>query len=83
MNTNKYYIYRMETTPEITKPAKKWFHSKTLWFNLLTGVVSLAEALTPLNIISAPVMLVISVAGNTILRMFTNQPLENPVKKNE
>ena len=40
------------------------------WFNAITTVISLAEVATPMNIVSAPVMLGISVAGNTILRLF-------------
>lgn len=53
-----------------------FWKSKTFLFNALTAIVSLAEYVTPLNIISAPVMIGISVAGNILLRsFFTTQKL--------
>lgn len=68
-------------TIEAKMPKKKWFASKTLWFNIITGIVAVTGAITPLSIISAPVMLGISVVGNAILRLLTTKPIESPITK--
>lgn len=60
---------------------KKWYKSKTIWFNILTGVLTLTQAITPLNIISTPVMLVVSTVSNIILRTISNSAIENPLKE--
>lgn len=60
---------------------KKWYQSKTLWFNVLTFVVGLATALLDQKLFTNPVVvsiftLVISV-GNLALRIFfTGMPIQ-------
>jgi len=41
----------------MSTPKKRWWKSKVFWFNAITTVISLAEVATPMNIVSAPVML--------------------------
>lgn len=59
---------------------KKWFASKTVWFNVITTVIMLATELSNATDISTESMLkiyagVITV-GNIILRVFfTSQPI--------
>lgn len=59
----------MTETIEVPKKKPFW-KSKSVWFNGITALLAAAEYLTPLNIVSAPVMLGISTAGNLILRTF-------------
>ncbi len=49
---------------------KTLLESKTFWFNLITALLMIAEQFTPLDIISAKVLLVITIVGNVILRVF-------------
>lgn len=52
--------------------------SKTMWFNLITGVLAVLAlpeivALIPATYLGK--LLIINAVGNLILRMLTNQPL--------
>lgn len=63
---------------------KKWWQSKTVWFNALTSVVTVAGALanSPLAAdpkVQAGVVLFITI-GNAVLRFLTNQPIQTPGK---
>ena len=58
---------------------KKWWSSKTLWFNAITGGLTIAGALQSSALASDPkvqaaVALFITV-GNAILRVITTQPV--------
>ncbi len=71
-----------DTTPVVIKEKKVWFKSKTIWFNIITAIVTGAPLLAPALPISAPVMVVINVVGNMILRTwFTDQKLAATQKK--
>ena len=48
--------------------------SKTMWFNLITGILAVANALGG-QVIPTEVAALIVAAGNIILRMITTTPL--------
>lgn len=59
---------------------KKWYQSKTIWFNALAGLFLLLEQLTPAMqyLLGAEWMQVYSgavLAGNIILRFVTTQAI--------
>lgn len=59
--------------------SKKWYQSKTFWFNLITGVLAIAGELSQIFPVSQHPKLYISViaVGNMILRLFfTEKPIE-------
>lgn len=55
--------------------SKKWWKSKTLWFNVVTAAVVLADKFSG-NIISTDVAYSIAVVGNVILRFITKESIE-------
>lgn len=57
------------------EPKKKWWQSKTLWFNIATGIVAVSQ------FIPTPFTLAAAVVGNIVLRTMTNAPIENPITK--
>ncbi len=63
------------------QPGKKWYESRTLWFNLASLLVLVASILTDATLVSDPAVLkyaAIAVAiGNVILRFFTSMPIDN------
>lgn len=61
-------------------PPKPWWHSKTIWFNLLCATLGAAElsigllqAVLPVN--AYAVLSFVLLVGNTALRVVTNTPL--------
>lgn len=57
---------------------KKWYTSKTVWFNVITGVVG-ATALFA-GVINPQVLSVITGVGNVIIRVFfTDAPIDRTV----
>ncbi len=53
---------------------KKWYQSRTLWFNLLTLVVSLGGELThafSFNATTLKIIGIVVLVGNAILRLMT------------
>lgn len=60
---------------------KKWYKSKTLWFNALSGLFLLLDQLIPaMGYLLSPAVLQIYTgvvtAGNIILRYFTKEPIK-------
>jgi hypothetical protein len=66
-----------------TEAVKRWFRSKTMWFNIATMMVATANELLPIiDIVNSetsealrlPLMLM-NAFGNMILRRITNSPI--------
>lgn len=61
---------------------KAWYQSKTLWFNLLTGILFLVNLITGQNLIPAtfaPYVVILVAIVNYILRTyFTNTEIGSP-----
>lgn len=65
---------------------KRWFESKTVWFNIITGLVSLAvvlmEALDKLALtefqatLAAIILTAFINIGNLVLRMITTKAIQ-------
>ena len=55
---------------------KKWYYSKTMWFNVLSISLIIAQYMNDVHIIplelQAPIMAII----NILLRYVTNQPIQ-------
>lgn len=62
---------------------KKWYKSKTVIFNGVTAIVTIAMAASEMNL--SPKMLevmgTIAAVGNVILRLSSTKPIETPLKK--
>ena len=60
---------------------KKWYESKTLWFNILATVVLTASYLGNVNPSISAVAVGVAGVGNIILRVwFTEMPVEKVLK---
>jgi hypothetical protein len=58
---------------------KSWFHSKTVWINLLTMVGALVALPEVSSYVSPQVLLLVSGAANIVLRIwFTTTPVSAP-----
>ena len=58
--------------------SKKWYHSRTLWFNVLTGVVGVSTILITEGRLSKEVasgLATFVTIGNIILRILTTKPI--------
>jgi len=58
---------------------KKFYESKTLWFNLITlviAVLALPEFLSLLPEDKMPYIAVVNAIGNAVLRLYTTQELK-------
>ena len=55
---------------------KKWFHSKTLWINILAGVAIIIQAATGEQWLPAETQVGILAVLNLFLRIITKQGLE-------
>lgn len=59
--------------------AKKWYLSKTIWFNILSGIVGILTALTNPNVgLSSQFLGILAIAiavANILLRAITTQPV--------
>lgn len=55
---------------------KKWYHSKTLWVNLLVVVASIISGITTKNWLDGETQLMILAVVDFVLRIRTNQGLE-------
>lgn len=59
----------------LIEPPKLAVESKTIWFNLFMGAVTVLQAVTGAGIIPEPYGQVLTIVGNVILRFFTSQPI--------
>lgn len=55
--------------------AKSVFASKTMWFNVLMGASQIAQTLVEINALTGTPAVVVTVIGNMLLRMITDQPV--------
>lgn len=58
---------------------KKWFHSKTIWFNIVSGIVTIAASLQSDGGLSpqlASIMASVVTIGNVVLRFITEKPIK-------
>lgn len=62
----------MDAYPEMRHGMKKWWKSKTVWFNVVTGIIVIADQLSG-KAIPVEVSAVIVSVGNVILRLITNK----------
>ena len=63
------------------KYMKKWYQSKTLWFNILTTVVLTAQMVGDLYLEYATITILLAGFGNIMLRVwFTTTEIEKAVK---
>lgn len=53
----------------MSKATKKFFKSKTMWFNLITGALTVVDALSG-NVIPREISGVIIAGGNLIIKAF-------------
>lgn len=56
---------------------KPWWQSKTLWLNVVAGLIALLAAIAPSvpqNLM--PVIALITAVANVVLRFLTNQPIQ-------
>ena len=57
-------------------PKKKWYKSKTVWFNVATGAVYIVQGLQGSTWLSNDVYIGILAVGNGILRWMTNDGIK-------
>lgn len=63
---------------------KRWYQSRTLWFNIATGMVGLGtELLAVVELVPddwqsllRAALIIVTALGNAILRFLTSQPIE-------
>ena len=60
---------------------KKWWKSKTIWMNLISGLLEGTQLLTGTQIIPAGVLTIIVNVLNIVLRHISDVPLVNKVKQ--
>lgn len=56
--------------------SKKWYQSKTLWVNIIGGVVVLVEYVAGINPAWAQSTTAALVILNLVLRLLTNKPID-------
>ena len=54
---------------------KKWYHSKTIWVNVLIGVAMVIQAVTGQEWLDVELQVGILAVANIILRLITTQGL--------
>jgi len=54
---------------------KKWWKSKTVWFNVISLLVVIATELMGTDIIDTKVLTIIIAFGNGVLRTITKDPI--------
>ena len=55
---------------------KKWYFSKTIWFNIISGAVAifaLPEFISVLPAVVLPYVALLNAIGNTVLRFITDK----------
>ena len=58
---------------------KSWFHSKTIWFNIVSGIVTVAASFQSESGMSpqtASILASVVTVGNVILRFITEKPIK-------
>lgn len=59
---------------------KKWYESKTIWFNIITAGLLIAEGLNALHVLPTQVIAIVSLVGNVILRVwYTNATIDKAI----
>jgi hypothetical protein len=53
---------------------KRFFKSKTLWFNIVSGAVVVADKLSG-NVIPEDIATTVIIVGNTVLRLITKKAI--------
>lgn len=54
---------------------KKWYKSRTLWFNLVTLLLGVTEVVTGVYAIPGDYLLLVNGVGNVLLRFLTTEPI--------
>lgn len=49
--------------------------SKTVWFNVITGVLAVVDKLSGTDLVSAEILAIVVTVGNFALRFLTSKPL--------
>jgi hypothetical protein len=60
---------------EITVTPKPWWKSKTIWLNVISGLLEGAQIFTGVQWIPTGVLTIVTNVLNIILRKMTSQPL--------
>lgn len=60
--------------------SKKWYQSKTLWFNVVMAVLDVVNGVYGVVNIPAELKVYVLVIGNVALRFLTTQPVEGGTK---
>lgn len=56
-------------------PTKKWYQSKTLWFNFLSAAIVMVQDLAGVNAISNELAVQAVIVGNAVLRLITKDSI--------
>lgn len=59
---------------------KKWYESKTMWANLVGGVIVLLEYVGTINVVDPEVLAGVLIVVNIVLRVVTSQPIARTIK---
>lgn len=60
---------------------KKWYSSKTVWLNVISGLLELTQVFTGLDIIPSGTLTIIVNVLNIALRRITSDPMQFTDKK--
>jgi hypothetical protein len=55
--------------------SKKWWKSKTVWFNIVSLIVFIGGELSGTDVLDPKILAIIMAFGNGVLRTMTKQPL--------
>lgn len=55
---------------------KKWFLSKTLWFNIITIALGVVDVVSGVYVINPEYIALVNGVGNVLLRMVTSEPVK-------
>jgi hypothetical protein len=72
------YDEAADAAKEAGVDAKSLFKSKTFWFNLIGGMVTLLQAQGVFALIPQPYDALVLAIGNVVLRIVTTQPVSVP-----
>ena len=64
--------------------AKPWYGSRTIWFNVIEGLVAITTALLSpevgLSKEFVSILIIVNTVGNVIWRLITTKPIEGVLK---